>query len=190
MIRAFIAVELPEIFQQKLARTIEDLKIRKAVPIRWVKSNNIHLTIKFLGDSTPDQIQKVESLLQKIGQQYEPFFLEIAGLGAFPNFHRARVVWVGIKARPNLANMAKEIDQAASQFGFPLENRPFSPHLTLGRVAEYCTPDQSRKLGEILASFHPVEFGETQAESLTLFKSELQPGGSVYTPLYKVNFGP
>jgi RNA 2',3'-cyclic 3'-phosphodiesterase len=190
MIRAFIAIELPEVIQKKLDGTIGELISLKAVPIRWVKAKNIHLTIKFLGDSTTEQLHKIESLLGIIATQYRPFFLEVSGFGAFPNFHRARVVWVGIKAPPQLAILAREIDQTASQIGFPLENRPFSPHLTLGRVAENCTPEQSLGLGEVLAGFHPGVFGETQVDSLTLFKSDLQPGGSIYTPLFKTNFEP
>ncbi|HEY9087085.1 MAG TPA: RNA 2',3'-cyclic phosphodiesterase, partial [Anaerolineaceae bacterium] len=100
------------------------------------------------------------------------------------SIRRPRVIWVGVEAPPTLAAMQRAIETETVRLGYAAEDRPFSPHLTLGRVAHNASPDEVRKVADTLVSVKVGELGRATVDSVRLFRSDLQPGGAVYTPLF------
>lgn len=183
-IRAFIAIDLPADIQSQLGRVIESLKGPKTSAVRWVPSNNIHLTLKFLGDISPANLNVLCSLLDTESQRFSPFEIEIIGLGAFPNIRRPRVVWVGMNAPSALSQLQHSIDTGTQRLGYTSEERSFSPHLTLGRVSHNATPRDVQQIAEILAKTTVQSLGRHIVTTVRLYRSDLNPGGAVYTPLH------
>jgi RNA 2',3'-cyclic 3'-phosphodiesterase len=189
VIRAFIGIELPENVQQKLnnvERQIQDRggeTVRRAV--RWVPASNIHLTLKFLGDVGTENISAIARMLEEEAAAHSGFDLVIGGLGTFPNPRRPRVIWVGCEGGVGLGKVQKSVDQGTHKLGFPGEERPFSPHLTLGRVGDNARGDELAQLIRALGETKIGELARVQVGQLHLFKSDLRPSGAVYTSLYQ-----
>ncbi len=144
-IRSFIAIELPQTIQQQLEKIIAALKGPHAQVVRWVPVNNIHLTIKFLGDVSPLNMDLLKNLLKAEVSRQPPFSFTVGGLGAFPSPKRPRVIWVGVIAPPQLKQLVHQVEFETSKLGYANEERPFSPHLTLGRISQSATPEQVRQ---------------------------------------------
>jgi 2'-5' RNA ligase len=185
-IRAFIAIELAKEIQTGLDRVLSLLR-PAAKAVRWVPAGNIHLTLKFLGDTPVDKIELVKGALEDETRQQKRFTIQVGTLGAFPNLRRPRVIWVGVQAPADLANLAARLEKATAALGFPPEERPFSPHLTLGRVSQHATPDETSSLAELLANTHVGSLGISSVDQIHLFRSDLRPGGAFYTSLFKAN---
>jgi 2'-5' RNA ligase len=115
------------------------------------------------------------------------FAITVGRLGAFPSVHKPRVVWIGVSAPPELSSLQRRISQATVRLGYPAEDRPFSPHLTLGRVAKTASQEQVLKIGELLGAEVIDELGTMHVGSVNLYRSELLPGGAVYTRLISVH---
>jgi 2'-5' RNA ligase len=182
-VRAFIAIELnPTILQ-----ALSDLQasLRQDVPpklVRWVRPQGIHLTLKFLGDVPRTKVDSIAEAMRAVCARHAPFSFAVGGMGCFPNPRRPRVVWVGVDEPSGvLARLQRDVDRAISPLGFPAEKRRFHPHLTLGRVKGR-NPDAVAALGEYVSRAQ-VKVGEMRAEAVHLMRSELQPGGAVYTEL-------
>ncbi len=182
-IRAFIAIELAEEIQAGLDRVLNRLRpASKAV--RWVPAGNIHLTLKFLGDTPLEKIEQLKQSLASEAAQHPPFEIQVGGLGAFPNSRRPRVIWIGVQAPADLASLASGVEKAAETLGFASEERPFSPHLTLGRVSQHATYDEIGALADLLTKTHVESLGVSSVDQIHLFRSDLRPGGAVYTSLF------
>jgi 2'-5' RNA ligase len=185
VIRAFIAIELPQEIRQRLDHVISQLKQRLGVTaIRWVPAENIHLTLKFLGDVSEANIEMLKKILQVEAAGCSQFEISVGGLGAYPNTRHPRVIWVGIEAPPDLNNLQRAIEVATERLGYTKEERPFSAHLTLGRVSRNATPRDAHLIGEVLESKKVGFLGAAHIEAVHLFKSDLRPEGSVYTKMY------
>lgn len=184
VIRAFIAIDLPKPIQDRLADILEQVRTPDTKAVRWVPAQNIHLTIKFLGDVSPSNLDLLRNLLKVEVSRFRPFEICVGNLGAFPSVRRPRVIWVGVEAPPTLAALQRAIETETVRLGYAVEDRPFSPHLTLGRVAHNATPDDVRKVADILVGLKVGELGRAIIDSVRLFRSDLQPGGAIYTPLY------
>jgi len=189
MVRAFIAIELPAEIQAQLEGVMKRLKTARATGVRWVASSNIHLTLKFLGDTAPSALTKLGDLLKPAAALYKPMELIVASLGAFPNRHHPRVIWVGITIPQEIQYLFKAVEAAAEQIGCPPEERGLSPHLTLGRDQKNASQLEVESVANALASVDVGELGRFQANGFTLFRSDLRPTGSIYTPLAHVPFG-
>lgn len=188
-IRSFIAIPLPTEIQSALGEFTSKLGISQRNGFRPVKSGNIHLTLKFLGDATPGQINSVSGCLNEIVQSQRAFQIIFKGIGAFPNWNLPRVIWAGISAPPQLESLFHEIDQETVDLGFPSENRRFSPHLTLSRVNSSMNDPQFARAVSSLRNLSPAPFfGEIQADHVDLYRSVLQPGGSVYSVISRHPF--
>jgi RNA 2',3'-cyclic 3'-phosphodiesterase len=183
-IRTFIALELPQSIHEELSTIISSLKKKVPAGIRWVPANNIHITLKFIGDVSKNNLAAIDQAVESITKGHSAFDIHLGNLGAFPNLRRPRVVWIGIQAPDTLAKMAQEIDQALARLGYPPEGRPFSPHLTLGRVAQDAQAQELVPITRILSTQKIVIDSPVLMEQVTVFKSELRPSGAVYTPLY------
>ncbi len=185
-IRAFLALEVPDDVTRRLA----DLKSGLAhdlAGVKWVPAGNIHLTVKFLGDIPASMVEAVSEVMSALGQR-PPMALEARGLGVFPGLKRPRVLWAGLDGDlEGVARLARQTDDHLSRLEFRKESRRFRPHLTLGRFrSRTLPPDRLASLLRRVSDFGPLPF---LARRLVLFRSVLQPGGAVYTPLGKVEFG-
>ena len=191
MLRSFIAVELPPEIQKAIARSTAGLQ--KALPkplVRWVAQQNIHLTLKFLGDVSNTNLELLAEGLRGEAVQHPAFSLTVGGLGAFPNARRARVVWIGLEAPPGLASLQHGVEGVAARLGYPLEERPFSPHLTIGRVGQGASAADLARIRTALEATPVGQLGEVLVDALHIFKSDLQPTGSVYICLYAIPLKP
>lgn len=186
LIRSFLAIELPAAIFRRLQEVQKDLKLSSA-DVRWVHTEKIHLTLKFFGNI--EEI-KVDPIIQSIGdpvRKTPPFSLSVRGMGAFPNVRNPRVIWVGlVDGTGVLIPLQKDMDASFEKLGFPSEDRPFQPHLTLGRVKS----NRGREdLIKSLEKHREEEFGDFAVERLVLFRSDLKPTGPIYTPLREVRLG-
>lgn len=182
-IRAFIAIELPQEVQTRLAEVQQQIIDRKVRCVRWVSSGNIHLTLQFLGDTSAEKLEVLGRELYPVIAAQEPFTFQVQGLSAFPNVRRPRVIWVGLQAPFNLTTLQNLIERTVQKAGLPVEDRGFSPHLTLGRVKRDVTPDAIHELTDALNEIKTGVLGTGIAKSVTLFRSDLRPEGPIYTPL-------
>jgi RNA 2',3'-cyclic 3'-phosphodiesterase len=185
MIRSFIAVDLPANVHQALAVLQQELQ-RVGAPVSWVKPDKIHLTLKFLGDISPERVTAIQAILHSIAAGTAPFRLQPLGCGAFPSLKQMRVVWVGLQgASEPLLNLQQAIEQALVPLGFAVEDRPFRAHLTLGRVRGRGHLYQLQQALLQRQSFQAEAF---DVPDVVLYKSELRPEGARYTPLLRAVF--
>ena len=182
-IRAFIAVELPDIAKNALSQIQDRLKAGRHPYIKWVSPEGIHLTLKFLGNIDSCKATPVAEAITQAARGIPPLRLELGETGAFPNARRPRVIWVAVKGDVEmLATLQKRIDQLLVPLNFIPEARPFSPHLTLGRLKDMASPDERQRIGESLAAVKPVPV-PFQASEVSLMRSVLTPSGAIYSRL-------
>ena len=180
MTRAFIAFKLPADVVDSLRVLQSGLK-KRGVNLRWVEPENIHLTLKFLGDVAAENLQDVRHLIGEVARRQTVFSLEAKGLGVFPTVKRARVLWSGIHGDVKRLNrLHAALDQALAVIGFEPEKRSFRGHLTLGRFKERV---EGKKLASMISEFGSYVSPPLAPERLVLFKSDLKPSGAVYTEL-------
>jgi len=186
-IRSFIAIELPEEVKAGLHRLQTELTLPQYTFVKCVAPESIHVTLKFLGNISPQKVAEITKVMEQASQGVSPFQLQISDVGAFPNMRQPRVLWVGIKGElDKLAAWQKRIDDGLVPLGFVKETRPFTPHLTLARLRENCSPGDRRDLGELVMKT-PVEVDyKVAVNSLSLMRSQLLPGGAIYSRLAEV----
>ncbi len=185
MLRSFIAIEVPAEIQNAIAQSLAPLQ--KALPkplIRWVAPQNVHLTLKFLGDVSPANLERMADVLKMEAGAHQAFIMSVGGIGAFPNARRPRVIWIGLEAPPLLAALHRGVEAASATLGYPAEDRPFSPHLTVGRVGQNASGADLHRIHAALEEAKVGPLGQVRVDAIHIFKSDLLPGGSVYTQLY------
>lgn len=183
--RSFIAIELSDQIRESLAQIQSHLKYSGA-DVKWVQKDNIHLTLKFLGEIDENKSQQIKAILDEIGKTTEPFDMGIKDIGAFPKIDYPRVVWVGLdKGAAESKILAQSLDDALSKIGFQKETRPFAAHLTLGRVR---SPKNKEALKEKITQYAVRSTLYERANHVTLYKSTLTPTGSIYTKLHESKF--
>ncbi len=189
MWRLFVAVSLPELVRQWLTMLQHDLK-QYSLPVRWVDSANIHLTLTFLGETAHNKVQVIEDALITAGQGHQSMQLQVAGLGVFPRLSNPRVLWAGLKGDIFvLAALKKAVDNVLSELDLGIEidkRRSFRPHLTLGRFRHKIAPQKLVDAIRLLGQKLPVPF---EVDRFHLYKSTLRPQGAVYTKLTTVMLG-
>jgi 2'-5' RNA ligase len=185
VIRAFIAIDLSQEIQQRLEEVSQLFKTQLLnVPIRWVGVDNIHLTLKFLGDVSISNLKILTDMIHSEVSNHKQFEISVGGGGAFPSNRQPRVIWVGVEAPQDLILIQHEIDMATSRIGYAPEERPFSPHLTIGRVSRNATSEDVRKISQSLDKIHVGFLGATCVEKIHLYRSDLQPSGAIYTEIF------
>lgn len=179
--RVFVAIDLPEGVRAALARAQAGLHAACAhnQGIRWTRADGLHLTLKFLGEISTDQVQAVAEALEEIGP-FESFTLEVKGFGFFPNARHPRVLWAGIESPPTLSELAVKVDAALANLDFPPEDRPFRPHLTLAR---FRTPRPEPGLEAALEKLSSTSLGSFEVTEYFLFESRLRRSGAEYCKL-------
>ena len=175
--RLFTGIDLPEGIKDNLDRVIA--AFRPAAKIGWNSRKNFHITTKFIGEWPEERLAELKGALSALPSR-DLIEIGVRGLGWFPNPRSPRVFWAGVVAPAELAELARETDEALARFGVPPESRAFSPHLTLARIRQ---PVPLAALHAAIAKLSSDEFGAFRAERFSLFLSELQPSGSVYTKL-------
>jgi RNA 2',3'-cyclic 3'-phosphodiesterase len=182
-IRTFFALECEEGVQKMIDESTQSLRER-APSFRWVRRENLHLTVRFLGNIEQAKIPAIESAVREPFSSFPSFKLSFAGIGGFPSREECRVVWLGVRGGYEACCQVKAlVDHHLVSCGFPKEPRMFIPHLTLGRVKT--TEDSS---SAAIPEESPITETETVVNGLSLFKSVLEPAGPVYTRLFKVHF--
>lgn len=184
LLRAFIAVEIPPHIQQAIHKATSNLRSELGAAIRWVSPENIHLTLKFLGDISPAQVDALTQMLRAQADSVPAFDVEVGGLGSFPDVKRARVLWVGLHAPAELAALSRGIESACARLGYESEKRGFSPHLTIGRARQDASAADTQKIRRALEAATIDSLGAVRVDSVHLFKSDLKRSGAVYTKLF------
>jgi 2'-5' RNA ligase len=182
MIRAFIAIDIPDDVRDAIAEAQARLKrANLGIKVSWAKIENVHLTLQFLGYVEEPVVPKISEALAVVAGRHGPFDLRVRGAGAFPGENRPRVLWVGCDdAEGKLKALAHAVQGTMQQFGFEPEHREFSAHLTLGRI-KFPRPDDA--LTRALDSIKDTDFGTMHVDAIHLFQSQLHPEGSIYTKL-------
>ena len=180
-LRTFIAVELNPAFRQELARVTEKIKESRA-DVKWVKADNTHITLKFLGSLLPKKIKAIIGILPEMYDGIQPFEIRLTALGVFPNSRRPKVIWAGIDDDSGrLAALAERTETSLCRLGFPKEHRAFSSHITLGRTRSF---KNLNSLVQAMQETRPSAGIKQQVTSVTFFKSTLTPKGPIYEPLH------
>jgi len=177
--RLFVALDLPLDVRERLA-AVQDRLRRTHADVSWVRVENLHITLKFLGETEEKRLDQIRDVLAEVARACAPFPLQVTGVGSFGG-RTPRVVWAGVsEGADHLTRLAGQVESALARVGFPKEKRSFSAHLTLGRVR---SPKNAEALLAALHEFRAEKFGTLAATEFQLMQSELRPTGSVYTML-------
>ena len=185
LLRAFIAVEIPLELRESVCNAITPLQKALGPVVRWVPIENMHLTLKFLGDVSPANVEMLSQMLRAEADLFQCFELRLSGLGSFPNAKRPRVIYLGIQAPATLEALRRGIEAACRRLGYESEERGFAPHLTIGRVkqASRVTPAEQQTIRSALEQTRIDSLGTARVDLVHLYKSDLHSTGSVYTRL-------
>lgn len=181
--RLFIAIELTREVRNALVEFLQQMR-GVAPQAKWVRAENLHVTLKFLGHTDAARLASIQTALASV-RDMNPVTLEFGGLGFFPNERRPRVFWVGMNVSANMVPLAQTIDQSTNKLGFPLENRPLTPHLTLARFEP---PGLPAPLATAVKQNTNRSFGSLTAREFHLIESKLKPTGAEYTTLQTFPF--
>ena len=186
-LRCFVAVDIDEEIRATVGVFLETLR-REVRGVKWVRPENLHLTLKFLGSVDPGTVAGIGAALDAAVAGKAPFTLHFRGAGLFPERGRPRVLWIGIDGGADgMASLAAAVDEVLAPLGFPPESRPFVPHLTIGRVKDL------RNTGVLAAAMDDsadMEWGESPVDRVHLVRSELFPSGPRYSILHDARFAP
>jgi 2'-5' RNA ligase len=182
-LRLFICVEIPHEIKRKISMIQEQLKAIET-PIGWVRSEGIHLTLKFLGNISEEQVPDIKRCMSMAVDGISPFDVNIKGGGVFPNLNYPRVIWIRLEDRTyNLFRLQKGIEDCLNKIGFEQEDRGFTPHLTLGRIKSLKGKNQ---LIRTIHLYKDIEVGQITIDKIILMRSQLNPAGAIYTVLEEV----
>lgn len=180
-IRAFIAIELPDMFRKELADLQAKLKASTPPPAKWVSPEGTHLTLSFMGNVSADRIPAITVAISKAAAAVTRFVLKMGHLGAFPNSKRAQVLFVGLEGDlAKLLELKTRLDMELEPLGFLPEERAFTPHLTLARLRERVSPIEGERLAKLISETAPNTSLETKVTHLNLMRSFLSREGATY----------
>ena len=175
--RLFLAINLPPEVQRAIATEVAAPLQAIAPGLTWVRDAGLHLTVKFLGEQPPEMVPRLSAALRTVGERNKAIEVEVGGVGAFPNFRRPRVVWIGVSPDPKLELLHHDVESVCEELGLPLDGKPFRPHLTLARVKPRAADAITlRKLARAAEELTHVE--EVLITSVDLMQSELSSAGA------------
>lgn len=178
-IRSFLAFELPLEIKNVVVRVSEELR-QSTLNARWVKVDNIHLTVVFMGNIKTEDIPAIARGVKEVCQAFGPFDLSLKGIGCFPNRRNPRVIWLGLDGDLEpMSEFRDALQGHLTDFGIKEEKRKFKPHLTLGRFRRPKKMDS--KEDQLLSKYEDISSSVCSLKELILFKSDLKPTGAVYT---------
>jgi len=152
--------------------------------VRWVNFEKMHLTLKFMGDISKENIGMLEKILQSEASKRQVMEIGIGGIGAFPKERHPRVIWIGVEAPPELFDLRRGIEDGLARLGYNYDKYEFSPHLTLGRISRKASAKDVRTVGNVLSDFQVGFIGVARIDAVHLYRSDLLPEGAKYTRLY------
>lgn len=185
-LRTFLSIDLPESTKNEIISHIQRFKDLTQSKIRWVNRENLHITLKFLGKFDGSHIQPLDILLSDRLKTIPKFNIHIDRMGAFPNFHTPKITWLGFDYPENLSQIYKHIEDCVVKLGYEADDKPFLPHLTLGRVRRDLSNSEIKDIGQTMANVDLNIQAEFIAERVTLFKSDLTREGPIYSKLFEV----
>lgn len=180
-VRTFLAIPLPQQLIDSICAAQRQLRAQIS-DARWVRPESLHLTLHFFGETEQETLEKIKVSVLSVKRCQRPFQVEVKGLGAFPNLRRPRVIWLGLEPRGQLRQLHKVSQRCLRQAGVMTESRPYSPHLTIGRLRQH-KPD----LTDLLKSAGENSIGTLTVDKLVLFESRLRPEGAEHIPILTVN---
>ncbi len=185
MIRAFIAIPLPQSLLDEMAalqRQLDHQVPRRSV--RWTRTEGIHLTLKFLGNTLAEKLPDIEQALMEVARYAPTGDFAAQGLGCFPNPRRPRVIWIGVQEPTGWLEVLQDaIEEVMEAFGYSRERRGFTPHLTLGRVNRRASRNDVAQIGQVIAATEVGQLAQVPTDRFALIRSELKPTGAEYTEL-------
>jgi 2'-5' RNA ligase len=180
-IRSFLAFELPEDIKAIVTRVSGEIR-KSSLEVRWVRPEFIHLTVVFMGDVESERIPLMGEPVLAVCSEHSPFRISLKPMGCFPNSRNPRVLWLGIDGDLNrMSHFRDDLQHALSPFEIKKEERPFRPHLTLGRFKK--PGKKQSELEQLLAKYRDLSSPACTLGELVLFRSDLKPGGAVYTKM-------
>lgn len=178
--RGFISIDIGSF--PKLVQIENEIKNSGAI-VKLVEPKNVHITLKFLGDTDEGQMDSIEEIMKDSIDGIEPFNIKLKGAGVFPNQKYIKVLWMGIENWENIRKISRKIDEQISGLGFEKEKREFSAHLTIARVK---SAKNKEKLLQIIDKYQDIEFANIKVDAIKLKKSDLTPEGPIYSTLKEV----
>lgn len=178
--RGFIAIDIP--INKKLLEMENEIK-NTGADMKLVEPENIHVTLKFLGDTDEEKISEIENIIKNSVKDINTFNIKLKGSGVFPNKNYMKVIWIGLENAEPIGEIAKKMDKQLQNLGFEPEKRGFSAHLTIARVK---SSRNKEKLLQIIQKYQDVEFATIEVNSFKLKKSDLTPKGPIYTTLREI----
>jgi RNA 2',3'-cyclic 3'-phosphodiesterase len=185
-VRLFFAIELGDALLDRLEETTALLRA-EAPELAWIARERRHLTLKFLGDVDEGAAAKLIEAADRAVARHQPLEMSVREVGAFPNFRRARVVWIGVEQEPRLELLHHDLELACEQVGFEVEGRPFRPHITLARVRAPLPVERMRALARVARTVRMRAM--VPVEQITLFESTLAPAGARYRRIHAASLG-
>ena len=183
--RCFIAIDIDKAVIGRINDLQLDFKKQTTLfksKLKWVRPENIHLTLKFFGEVTEIQTAQICALVHNVIDSHHRFEIDLKGTGCFGS--PARVFWAGIEGNEMLSSLQKDIEQSMINAGFPAEQKDFTSHLTLCRIKSFDAGEMIRKLAD---NYSDIEFGTSKVNAVRVYKSELTPQGAIYTQICKIN---
>jgi 2'-5' RNA ligase len=185
-VRMFIGIGLSPECRRAIAGAVSPLR-EKGVPVSWTPEDNLHLTLKFLGETPASRVNELAGLMANAARDSLPFLLRVEKAGAFPTLRAPRVLWIGIREPLELVRkLHQNMENALSGAGFPRDERPFHPHVTVGRVRGRVAPGWGETFA---AAVSGVAFDTVSVASYRVYESRLSPSGAQYSVLREVPFG-
>lgn len=181
--RSFIAIPLQEALKRKVAAVRKDLQC-KLPQVRWAPLENLHLTLRFLGDQTEETLEQIALSMLSVGRLSSVFTIHCRGLGVFPSARRARILWLGLEPASPLVELHQRLSAQMKSDGFPAETARFRPHLTLGRVRH-----RPLDLRNLIFEEESIDCGEIEATEMILYESRPLPSGAQHLPRVSVRLG-
>ncbi len=184
--RLFLAVPIDKKILDALAGAVDRLRESRA-PVRWVRPEGMHLTLKFLGETGEERVAPLVEAVSSVTRGFVPFPISVTGAGGYPNLKRPRVLWAGIiENSGTLFRLADGIEDAAEKLGWEREKRKFSPHITIGRVKGNIN---IARLTTAMERIREEHWGDQEVGEVVLYSSKLQPGGAVYNKVQVFGLG-
>jgi len=188
VIRTFVAIDLPKDVRDSLGEVIHKLREQlPGIPVRWMDHEKIHLTLKFLGDVSLQNLEIIKKIVEAETAKRQTMEMGVGGIGAFPKLQHPRVVWIGVEAPSELDDLRRGIEDGVARLGYQRDQYGFTPHLTLGRVSRKASAHDVRRVGEVLYGFSVGYLGAARVKEVHVYRSDLRPDGAVYTRLFTAN---
>jgi 2'-5' RNA ligase len=185
--RTFVAIDFSPQIRGKIGEIIEYFKTQTPdYALKWVEPQNLHMTIKFLGEVSEGHLRTIKDVLSDTLEGRSAFEIEVTGMGMYPSTQKPRVIWLGVEGSEPLKDIHQSLDQALQKASIPPDKRGLSPHLTIARVRRNVETLIVQDIGKTLSQFKIDSLGKCTIDRIVLYKSTLTPSGPIYDPLLSI----